>query len=362
MNDDKHEDIPDENDAARTAFRRVTMMDVARAAGVSQSSVSLVLNGMTGARISEVTRQRVIAAARELGYMLPYFRRNLSHAPGHTIAYLADELSTTVFPVQNIDGARDAAWESGFLISTHATRSNRELETATIAAVRRNPELIGVIYATIFTRRIELPPALEGMPTVLLNCHADDPAAVSVVPGEVAGGFTATMYLIRHGHRSIGFINGEPWMDATTERLAGYRQALASVDIAFDSELVLDGDWLPESGYSGLKTLMARRHPPTAIFCGNDWMAAGAIEAARELGLSVPEDLSLIGYDDQVVASYTRPPLTTVVLPNYEMGRKAADLLIDGVVHGKPPPARLIKIDGQVIERASVAPPRNARP
>jgi LacI family transcriptional regulator len=352
------DDVPDDNEDGGEPRRRVTMMEVARAAGVSQSSVSLVLNGMTGARISDATRQRVIAAARELGYMLPYFRRNLSHAPGHTIAYLADELSTTVFPVQNIDGARDAAWESGFLVSTHATRSNRALEAATIAAVRRNPGLIGIIYATIFTRRIELPPALEGLPTVLLNCYANDRSAVAVVPGEVAGGFTATTYLICQGHRRIGFINGEPWMDATTDRLAGYRQALASADIAFDPELVLDGDWLPESGYAGLKTLMALRRPPTAVFCGNDWMGAGALEAARELGLGVPADLSLIGYDDQVVAGYTRPPLTTVVLPNYEMGRKAAEVLIDQVVHGKPPPARLIKIDGQVIERASVAQPR----
>lgn len=168
---------------------RVTMMEVARAAGVSQSSVSLVLNGMTGARISDATRQRVIDAARELGYMLPYFRRNLSHAPGHTIAYIADELSTTVFPVQNIDGARDAAWESGFLVSTHATRSNRALEAATIAAVRRNPGLIGVIYATIFTRRIELPPALEGIPTVLLNCYTGDESAVSVCPRKPQGYF-----------------------------------------------------------------------------------------------------------------------------------------------------------------------------
>ena len=348
----------DPSDDGGEPARRVTMMEVARAAGVSQSSVSLVLNGMTGARISDATRQRVIAAARELGYMLPYFRRNLSHAPGHTIAYLADELSTTVFPVQNIDGARDAAWESGFLVSTHATRSNRELEAATIAAVRRNPGLIGVIYATIFTRRIELPPALEGIPTVLLNCHTSDQSTVSVVPGEVAGGFTATSYLIRKGHRRIGLINGEPWMDATTDRLAGYRQALASADIAFDPDLVLDGDWLPESGYAGLKMLMALKNPPTAIFCGNDWMGAGALEAARELGIRVPEDLSLIGYDDQVIAGYTRPPLSTVLLPNYEMGRKAVEVLVDRVVHGKPAPARLIKIDGQVIERASVLPPR----
>ena len=258
----------DETDRA-PGGRRATMMDVARAAGVSQSSVSLVLNGMTGARISPATRERVIEAARDLGYMLPYFRRNLSHAPGHMIAYLAAELSTTVFPVQNIDGARDCAWESGFLVSTHATRSNAVLEASTIAAVRRNPALIGVIYATIFTRQIELPEALEGIPTVMLNCYTADRSAVSAAPGEVAGGFTATMHLIAHGHRRSGFINGEPWMDATADRLVGDKQALATADIAYDPALVLDGDWLPESGRAHLKTLMQLSPRPTAVFCSN---------------------------------------------------------------------------------------------
>ncbi|MEO6300888.1 MAG: LacI family DNA-binding transcriptional regulator, partial [Paracoccaceae bacterium] len=105
------------------AQRKPTMMDVARAAGVSQSSVSLVLNEMTGARISDQTRQRVIAAAQELGYVLPAMRRNSgSGASGQTIVYLADEISTTVFPVQSIDGARDAAWEQGLLLSTYVMR------------------------------------------------------------------------------------------------------------------------------------------------------------------------------------------------------------------------------------------------
>ncbi len=338
-----------------TSDRRATMMDVARAAGVSQSSVSLVLNGMTGARISDATRRRVISAARDLGYILPYMRRSLPQAFGHTIAYLADEISTTVFPVQNIDGARDAAWESGLLIATHATRSNVELEAATIASIRRNPALLGVIYATIFTREIELPKALEGVPVVLLNCYARSGQTVSVVPGEVVGGYNATEYLIRHGHRRIGFINGEPWMDASADRLIGYRQALSTANIPFDAELVLDGDWLPGSGRVHLATLMSLSIPPTAVFCCNDMIALGAMQMAAELGLRIPEDLSIIGYDDQVVAGYTDPPLTTVLLPNYEMGRKAAELLIDIAVHGKPPHARMVKIDAPVVVRGSVS-------
>ena len=350
-------DQDEEGGQPSPAGRRATMMDVARAAGVSQSSVSLVLNGMTGARISDATRHRVVAAARDLRYILPYMRRSLPQSFGQTIAYLADEISTTVFPVQNIDGARDAAWESGFLVATHATRSNAELEAATIASIRRNPGLIGVIYATIFTRQVQLPAALEGVPVVLLNCYTATGHPVSVVPAEVVGGFNATDYLIKRGHRRIGFINGEPWMDASADRLVGYRQALATADIPFDAGLVLDGDWLPGSGRTHLPTLMSLPSPPTAVFCGNDMMALGAMQMAGELGLRVPEDLSIIGYDDQVVAGYTDPPLTTVLLPNYEMGRKAAELLIDIAVHGKPPHARIVKIDGPVMERRTVAAP-----
>jgi LacI family transcriptional regulator len=347
-------DADGENEGRGDPARRATMMDVARAAGVSQSSVSLVLNGMTTARISDATRQRVIAAAVELGYMLPYFRRSLPLAAGQTIAYIADEISTTAFPAQSIDGARDAAWESGFLVSTYCTRSSAELEASTIAAVRRNPGLIGIIYATIFTRQVALPSAFEGVPTVLLNCYAADQSRISVVPAEIVGGFNATMHLVRHGHRRIGLINGEPWMEACADRLTGYRQALATADIPFDPDLVLDGDWLPASGHDHLLRLMTGARPPTAVFCSNDWMAAGALQAAAEIGLAVPAQLSIIGYDDQVIAGYTVPPLSTVVLPNYEMGRKATELLVDVAVHGRQPPARMIKIDGAVVTRGTV--------
>lgn len=336
--------------------RRPTMMDVARAAGVSQSSVSLVLNNMSGARISDTTRQRVNAAAQELGYMLPAMRRSgSSSAQGQTIAYLADEISTTVFPVQSIDGARDAAWEHGMLLSTYVTRSDATVEAAVIDSIRRLPGLLGIIYSTVFTREVNLPPAIAEHNVVLLNCYTADLGHLSVVPGEFVGGFNATNHLIQHGHRRIGLINGEPWMDASADRLAGYRQALASADIPFDADLVLDGDWLPDSGRMHLATLMALPAPPTAVFCGNDMMAVGAMQTASTLGLRVPEDISIIGYDDQVIAAYTRPPLTTVVLPNYEMGRQAANLLIDSAISRKEPYTKLIKVECPVVTRNSVA-------
>eukprot|EP01035_Chromulina_nebulosa_P038037 gene38037-51370_t len=193
------------------------------------------------------------------------------------------------------------------------------------------------------------------MPTVLLNCYAEPRQQLAIVPGEVAGGFAATAYLTSLGHKRIGFINGEVWMDAAVDRLKGYKQALATADIAFDERLVRNGDWLPLRGYEAGLELLSMDNPPTAIFCGNDLMAIGVMEAAAEKGLAVPDQLSVMGYDDQELARYTHPPLSTLVLPNYEMGQKAAEMLIDMAVHGKTLKPMTMKVDGPLVIRSSTA-------
>jgi LacI family transcriptional regulator len=342
---------------SKQSGRRPTMTDVARVAGVSQSSVSLVLNEMTGARISDATRERVIQAAREIGYALPHERHVERQAEArNTIAFVIDEISASPHPVVSFDGVRDAAWESGYLSTIYVTRSNRELQTATIEAIRKDPRMAGIVFATIFTREVSLPEAIGDMPVVLLNCYEAKKSRASIVPAEVSGGFTATEYLIRKGHRRIAFINGEPWMDAAVDRLKGYRQALATYDIPFDASLVRNGDWLPLKGYHLGLELLSVSPRPTAILCANDLMAIGAIEAAAELGIAVPGDVSIMGYDDQELARYTHPPLSTLVLPNYDMGRYAAEVLIDTLSSGRQARAGLIKVDGPVVERGSVKP------
>ncbi len=351
------------NDSEEVVIRtRPTMTDVARLAGVSQSSVSLVLNQMVGARIADATRDRVMTAARDLGYELPGGRQlQPSVLERNVIAYLVDEISTSPHPVVSLDGARDAGWESGFLVAAHVTRSNPELEAATIETIKRDPSIIGIIYSTIFTRAVSPPASLDGIPTILLNCYSQDRRFHSIIPGEVAGAFTATQHLINNGHRRIGFINGESWMDAAADRLKGFRQALATADIAFDPTIYRDGDWLPLCGYQMGLELLKLPNAPSAIFCANDLMALGALEAASELGLGVPDDISIMGYDDQELARYSHPPLSTLVLPNYEMGRRAIDLLVDIAVHNKDIRPMTIKIDGPLVERASVGICKRAR-
>lgn len=342
------------------------MTDVAKAAGVSQSTVSMVLNNMSGARLSEATRVKVLGVAMGLGYRLP--RRDVATdavsaapTPGgvrrHVIGYLVDEISTSPHPVVSVDGARDAAWEHDCVVTVAVTRGNHEQEAAAIAALTANPALLGVIYSTIFTREVSVPAALQALPVVLLNCHDDKLKLPTIVPAEVAGGHTATAHLLHHGHTRIGFINGEPWMEAAKDRFKGYRRALATADLPFDAALVRDGDWMSGTGFEATLSLMQQAKPPTAIFCANDLMALGALEAIKSLGLRVPEDVSVMGYDDQEISRHTRPPLTTMVLPNYEMGRAAVEALLS--LADAPATERsrrpLVKIDGPLVLRETVA-------
>lgn len=341
------------------------MTDVAKAAGVSQSTVSMVLNQMSGARLSAATRSRVLDAAAALGYRLP---RPAAPAPAaaaasnaqpsrQVIGYLVDEISTSPHPVVSVDGARDAAWEQGCLLQVAVTRNHPGHEAALIAAFLAQPGLLGIVYSTIFTRAVVVPDALRSVPLVLLNCHDSTSTAPSVVPGEVAGGHAATERLIAAGHQRIGFVNGEPWMEAAQDRFKGYRRALATADLPFDAALVRDGDWMSGTGFDATLSLMAEPRPPTAIFCANDLMALGALEALKQLGKRVPDDVALIGYDDQEISRHTHPPLTTMVLPNYEMGRAAVEALLAVLQRpaGSAPVRRsLLKIDCPLVERETV--------
>jgi LacI family transcriptional regulator len=333
------------------------MTDIAKLAGVSQSTVSLVINHMSGAKVSKVTRDTVLRIARDVGYPVERHAHHAAAQARNLIVYLTDELTTSPHAMQTIDGAKDAAWEHDCLVAVFATRGDPEVEAAVFARMLDHPALLGVIYSTIFTRAVTVPAALDATPAVLLNCHTRDRGRASVVPGELLGGYAATMHLIESGHSRIGFINGEHWIEAAAERLKGYRQALTTADIPFDPVLVRTGDWQVAAGYEHALSLLDLPQRPTALFCANDLMAIGALDAARERKLSVPRDLSVVGYDDQDIARYTHPPLTTVLLPNYEMGRWAADSLIAQVRANQSSKA-IIKMECPLVARDSVAPPR----
>ncbi len=334
-----------------------TMTEVAAAAGVSQTTVSLVLNGVPGARLSQDTANRVREAAEQLGYQL--VRRGSRRPPmSETMALgvVVNEISTDPWMALALDGAREKAWEYGLTLSVAVTRGDAEMEQAVLSRIISQP-LRGLLYGTIHTQRVVPSAPLYRTTTVLLNCYSSDRSLTSVAPAEVQGGRTATRRLADAGHRRIAMIEGEALMDASRDRLRGYQQALAAAKIAFDPELVRPGNWEPSAGYRQTIELMKLKQAPTAIFCSNDLMALGCLEALAELGLRVPQDISVVGYDNRSVAQSSRPPLTTVLLPHFEMGAIAAELILTKRVRrgGRQPQ---IKVPCPLIERDTVASPR----
>jgi LacI family transcriptional regulator len=341
--------------------KRVTMTDVAQTAGCSQSTVSVVLNGTPGIKISKETRTRVAEAVASLGY------RHQKSLPRRgtgirQIAMIYDQIATSPEPIVSIDGAREEAWKTGHVIAAFQTYNDADMEPRTIDIVLRN-RVDAIIYATVMTRQVEVPPVLYnvGIPVVLLNCFSVDRHFPAVVPGEVQGGHMATRALIEAGHRRVAHITGEMWMDAARDRLKGYREALATADIPYDADLVVEGNWLPSSGYESTRALMSLPNPPTAIFCANDRIAVGCYEALKELGLRIPDDVSVIGYDDDEVARHLSPQLTTLVLPHRTMGRWAVEKALS-LVEARREKYHLVKFECPLIERTSVGPPRATRP
>ena len=326
---------------------RPIMMDVARAAGVSQTTVSLVLNSVPGIRISDPVRQRIVAAAASLGYRVG------ARGAGRmrVLGFLADELSTSPFAVLSADGARDAALPENAILVIAVCRGDPALEAA-VLDLWRAQSVAGVMYSRIFSRRVDPPPQLAQHRSVLLNCFDAANTYPAVVPAEQRGGAAATRHLLAAGHRRIALVNGEPWMQAAQDRATGYRRALRQAGVAVDAALIRHGDWTAASGRDHTMALIALTHPPTAIFCANDQMAAGCYEALRRLGLDIPTDISVVGYDNQPVSRILDPPLTTLDLPHAEMGRWAAEQLLGSVAAPKT-----IRLECQLIERRSVAAP-----
>ena len=341
--------------------KRVTMTDVAQQAGCSQSTVSVVLNGTPDIKISRETRKRVADAVAALGY------RHQKSLPRRgtgvrQIALIFDQIATSPEPVVAMDGVREEAWKTGHVVSAFQTYNDAEMEPRTIDVVLRN-RADAILYATVMTRQVTVPEALYnvGIPVVLLNCFSADRHFPSIVPGEVAGGHSATNALLQAGHRRIAHITGEMWMDAARDRLKGYREALATADIPYDPDLVLEGNWLPSAGYEHTRALMSLANPPTAIFCANDRMAVGCYEALKELGLRIPTDVSVIGYDDDEVARHLSPQLSTLLLPHRGMGRWAVEKALSES-EGQREKYHVVKLECPLIERGSIAPPRLRAP
>lgn len=310
-----------------------TIADVARAVELSPTTVSFVINNVPYANIPEETRERVWQAVKALGYRRNAAAKVLRTQQTHTIGFVTDEVATTPFAGQVIKGAQELAWDNEkMLIIINAGGNPSVLEAAVEVLLDRQVE--GIIYAAVYHQEVQPPRNLWEVPTVLLDCYCADRSLPSVVPDEVGGGRMATELLISQGHRRIGFINLMADLPAAIGRLQGYREALAMSSIAFDPTLVRHGNAQADGGYEQIQQLMRLDSPPTAVFCGNDRTAMGAYDGLRDLGLRVPQDVSIVGFDNQeIIAAYLRPALTTVLLPHYDMGRWAVQHLLNQIEH-----------------------------
>ena len=328
------------------------MYDVARRAGVSQTTVSFVVNDVPNTNILQETRDRVWAAVEELGWRPNAMARGLRSARSHTIGLISDEIATSSHAGKIIQGAQDAAWADGNMLLVINTDGNREIEhTATKMMVERRVE--GLIYATMYHRTIAPVLDIAQVRIVLLNCFVADRSLPSVVPDEVQGGRAATELLLKKGHRRIGFINEIGPLPAMFGRLEGYKQALASFGVPYDQQLVRAGTVIAPEGYRCALDLLQLPDRPTALFCYNDSMAMGAYDAIRQFGLTIPDDVAVVGFDNlEVISTQLRPMLTTMELPHYAMGQWVVQYLLayDDNVEFEPVQHT---IPCRLIERAS---------
>jgi LacI family transcriptional regulator len=332
---------------------RPTIRDVARGAGVSPSTVSVVLNNVHGARVAPDTRRRVTEAARRLGYAADPTARALRTQRTHTIGFLSDEIATTPYAGRLVQGAQEAAWRRGMLLLLLNTGGDAAHEQEAISTlVHRRVD--GIVYATMYHRVVEVPRIRAGIPLVLLDARPAGGGVPCVVPDERAGAAAAATELLEHGHRRIAFVQDADGVPAAAERLEGFRETLAAHGIALDADLVVAEHPSAAGGRRALLRLLDLPDPPAAVFCFNDRMAMGAYQVAAARGLRIPEDLSVVGFDDQrEVADALWPGLTTVALPHHAMGVWAVEALMGDEKAG----AAEERMPCPLIRRQSVGPP-----
>ncbi|MFC7217423.1 LacI family DNA-binding transcriptional regulator [Streptomyces polyrhachis] len=336
---------------------RVRMSDVAAVAGVSTATVSLVLSGAGSHRISAQTQARVREAAEAAGYAPNSVARSLRTQRTGMIGLLSDTIATTPFAGRMLAGANDAARTHGRLMVLVDTDGDASRERQAIEALT-GQRVDAMIYARMWHQVADAP---VGLPqgSVFLDCRPSRGSWPTVVPDDRDGGAAATRELVAAGHRRIAYLDApkSAGLIASALRHQGYLQVLAEAGITPDPALHVRAGTDAEGGRAAageLLDLPAERRP-TALFCFNDRMAMGAYTAAHRRGLRIPDDLSIVGYDDQqLIAAELDPPLTTVALPHYEMGRWAMEVALG---EREADPAEPHHMRCPIIRRDSVGPP-----
>lgn len=337
-----------------TRPRRPTLRDVAQRAQVSPTTASFVLTGRDDMRISADARRRVLRAAAELSYRPNLTARSLRTKVTRTIALVSDTIATERYAGGLIEGSLSAALAHEHLLFVGESEGDPAVESRLIEDLLGR-QVDGFVYASMFTRQVKIPRALIDHPLVLLNCTTRDARIPAVLPDEIGAGRVAAQALLDRGHRDGIYVVGEPDVDvfAARERMAGILEALsgAGADLAG----VVDCSWSPGPAYDAVSRFLRTGRQPSALLCLNDRVAFGTYQALQEAGVGVPEETSVVSFDDSELAGWLRPQLTSVALPHHELGRRAVELLL--AADPAHPATEIERVAMPLRERLSVGPP-----
>lgn len=298
-----------------------TIKDIAKKAGVSISTVSYALNGID--KVSPKTRDRILKIAKELQYYKHGPASDLRRKETNKIVLIVDDLSGPFYS-EVIKGVQDVVTNHDYdLVACNSLRG-KDSTAFKYLTERRSDGCI--VFAHNITE--EMIQASGQDPIILLDKQVEDDTVVSIRVDNKKGAMDATNYLIKHGHQKIAYVSGPQNSLDNQLRYKGYCQALEDHGIKLEPKWVVNGDFTTKSGIHATNLLLAQEDLPTAIFYGNDEMALGGMKALERHSLSIPEDVSIIGFDDIIEAKYVKPDLTTIRQPKYEMGSLAAHLLI----------------------------------
>lgn len=348
------------------ARRRATLADVAREAGVSTSTASLVLSGRARElRISRDVEERVTAAAAGMGYRRNRVSQGLRTGRTGTIGFVSDTVATSQLAGNMIKGALERARERNLMVLFGETEGDASEEVRILHAMA-DRQVDGIVLACMYTRVRDVPSVDLHVPAVLLNALPGGRARLpTVMPDELGAGRSAARVLLEAGHRDgIHVIGAGPGVDdvpaggvAASERLQGITEELAAAGTRLAGGRVYDV-WQPPTGLEATRRILAEGRP-RALICLNDHLAMGAYQALQEAGLRVPEDVSVVSFDDMALAGWLRPGLTTVALPHYELGSASVDVLcrlMEGEA-GDGDATAVHRLDMPLRRRASVAAP-----
>ena len=337
-----------------------TLKDVAKRAGVSPKTVSRVVN--RDPLVAVETRANIQKIVDELGYIPNDAARQMRTQSSRTVAFLTDVIATTPNSVDIVRGVQDELRIEGriMLIGNTGGVSSQEADYWRLFRAQR---AAGALYATMYHRSVDVSAADFTQPVVLVNCFDRGHRFASVLPDDFMGGYSQAKHLLELGHRRIGLISLNSVIRAADLRRDGIIKAHKEFGAGLDETLVragMVGRPGPDErliGYEAALELLTLRKPPTAIIAGHDQIATQVFAAAAELGLRVPRDLSVIGFDDlRTITQTLRPELTTVALPYYEMGRRATRIL-DALIAGEPVPRNPVLEPCPLVVRQSCAPP-----